>query len=123
MDQDAQQPASPRLLVQVRNAIRTRHYSIRTEQAYCGWIRRFAVFRGKRHPAEMSAAEVEAFLTHLAADGQVADATQNQAKAALLFLYREVLDVEPPWLANVRQAKVPAHLPVVLSRDERRCRG
>ncbi|BCX80844.1 transposase [Methylomarinovum caldicuralii] len=81
----------PKLLNQVRMKIRQRHYSIRTEQAWVDWIRRFIVFHGKRHPTEMGSAEVEAFLTHLAVDRNAAAATQNQAFSALLFLYREVL--------------------------------
>jgi len=110
-------PASP-LLGQVRDKIRVKHYSIRTEQAYCDWIKRFILYHGKRHPAGMGASEVEAFLTDLAVRGQVAAATQNQAKSALLFLYREVLGVELPWLDNVEQAKAPMRLPIVLTRDE-----
>jgi site-specific recombinase XerD len=78
----------PRLLDQVREAIRLRHYSIRTEQAYTDWIKRFILFHGKRHPREMGAAEVERFLTHLAVEGRVAASTQNQALSALLFLYQ-----------------------------------
>jgi integron integrase len=106
------------LLGQVRDKIRVKHYSIRTEQAYCDWIKRFILYHGKRHPAGMGASEVEAFLTDLAVRGQVAAATQNQAKSALLFLYREVLGVELPWLDNVEQAKAPMRLPIVLTRDE-----
>jgi integron integrase len=108
----------PKLLDQVRGKIRLKHYSIRTEQAYTDWIKRFILHFGKKHPLEMGAAEVEQFLTHLAVHGKVAASTQNQAKAALLFLYREVLAVELPWLDNVEQAKVPKRLPVVLNRDE-----
>ena len=106
--------ASP-LLARVRDALRVKHYSVRTEHSYCGWIRRFIVFHGKRHPAEMGAAEVAAFLTYLATDRNVAAATQNQAKAALLFLYREVLGIDLPWLTGIAQAKTPDHLPVVLT--------
>jgi len=106
------------LLARVRAAIRVRHYSIRTEQAYCDWIKRFVVFQGKRHPADLGAGEVEAFLSDLAVAGNVAAATQNQAKAALLFLYREVLGTELPWLSQVRTAKMPSRLPVVLTREE-----
>ena len=79
------------MLTQVRAKIRLKHYSIRTEQAYADWIRRYVLFHGKRHPSALGAAEVEAFLTHLAVEGNVAASTQNQAKSALLFLYREVL--------------------------------
>ena len=113
-----QAPPAPRLLDQVREAIRLRHYSIRTEQAYVDWIRRFIRFHGKRHPAQLGAAEVEAFLTHLAVADNVAASTQNQAKSAILFVYRDVLGIELPWLTEVVPAKVPTHLPIVLSRTE-----
>jgi integron integrase len=106
------------LLDRVRGRIRLRHYSIRTEQAYCDWIKRFINFHGKRHPSDLGAAEVEAFLTSLAVEGRVAASTQNQAKSALLFLYREVLGVELPWLDGVQKAKAPVRLPVVLTREE-----
>ena len=109
---------SPRLLDQVRGKIRLKHYSIRTEQAYVDWIRRFVLHFDKRHPSEMGAREVEAFLTHLAVHGKVAAATQNQAKSALLFLYREILDQDLPWLDNVERAKAPKRLPVVLTQAE-----
>ena len=112
-------PASPpRLLDQVRARIRFKHYSIRTEQAYLDWIRRFIRHFGKRHPKDMGANEVQMFLTHLAVAGQVAASTQNQAKSALLFLYKEVLGVELPWLAKVEAAKTSKRLPVVLTRNE-----
>ena len=88
------QPKAPKLLDQVRDKIRLKHYSIRTEQTYVDWIKRFVLFHHKRHPAEMGAAEVEAFLTHLAVEGKVSASTQNQAKAAVLFLYRQVLNQE-----------------------------
>lgn len=107
-----------RLLDQVRGKVRLKHYSIRTEQAYVDWIRRFILHFDKRHPRELGAAEVEAFLTHLAVAGKVAASTQNQAKSALLFLYKEVLDVELPWLDNVERAKAPKRLPVVLTPAE-----
>lgn len=109
---------SPRLLDQVRGKIRLKHYSIRTEQAYLDWIKRFICHFGKRHPNEMGAREVEAFLTWLAVEGRVAASTQNQAKSALLFLYREVLGADLPWLENVEQAKAPKRLPVVLTQAE-----
>jgi len=109
---------SPRLLDRVVAKIRLKHYSIRTEQAYVDWIRRFIKYHGIRHPSEMGAGEVEQFLTHLAVEGKVSASTQNQAKSAILFLYREVLGQELPWLENVEQAKVPRRLPVVLSREE-----
>ncbi len=109
---------APKLLDRVRERIRFKHYSIRTEDSYVQWVRRFILFHGKRHPAEMGAVEVEAFLTHLAVEGNVAASTQNQARSAVLFLYREVLGSELPWLSNVEQAKKPRRLPVVLTEDE-----
>jgi hypothetical protein len=102
------------LLDRVRDRIRLKHYSIRTEQVYCDWIKRFVLFHGKRHPSELGAAEVQGFLTSLAVDGHVAPSTQNQAKSALLFLYKEVLGAELPWLDNVERAKALVRLPVVL---------
>jgi integron integrase len=108
----------PRLLDRVRDAIRARHYSRRTEKAYVHWIKRYIFFHGKRHPAEMGAPEVTKFLTALAVDGGVAASTQNQALSALLFLYREVLAVDLPWLDAVVRAKRPERLPVVLTREE-----
>jgi integron integrase len=109
---------APKLLDQVRGKICLKHYSIRTEQAYTDWIKRFILHFGKKHPRDMGAAEVEQFLTHLAVNGKVAASTQNQAKCALLFLYKEVLGIELPWLDNVEQAKTPKRLPIVLNRDE-----
>ena len=108
----------PKLLDQVRNKLRVKHYSIRTEQSYTDWIKRFILFHGKRHPNELGGEDVEAFLTHLAVEGKVAAATQNQAKSAILFLYREVLEIQLPWLDNVTQAKTPKRLPVVLTVSE-----
>jgi integron integrase len=108
----------PRLLDQVRGRLRFKHYSLRTEQAYLDWIKRFIVHSGKRHPRDMGVEEVTAFLTHLAVAGRVAASTQNQAKSALLFLYKEVLEVELPWLTRVEPAKAPKRLPVVLTRAE-----
>ena len=95
----------PKLLVRLHNTLRVRHYSIRTEQAYVDWVRRFVRFHGLRHPVDMGAREVQAFLTYLAVQRHVAAATQNQAKSALLFLYRAVLGVELPWLNDVERAK------------------
>lgn len=112
------EPPKPRLLDRVRQALRARHMSRRTEEAYVGWIRRFIFFHDKRHPAEMGAAEVTKFLTSLAVDGQVAASTQNQALSALLFLYKDVLEVDLPWLDGIVRARRPERLPVVLSRDE-----
>ena len=111
-------PPPPKLLDQVRERLRLKHYSIRTEQAYVDWIKRFIWFHGKSHPKNMGAAEVEAFLTHLAVKGKVSASTQNQAKSALLFLYREVLEQKLPWLDKVTQAKTPTRLPVVLTVTE-----
>ena len=108
----------PKLLAQVRQQIRLRNYSIRTETVYAEWVKRYIRFHQYRHPQEMGAAEIEAFLTHLAVKRNVAGATQNQALAALLFLYKEVLKVELPWLDGVVRAKKPVHLPVVLTREE-----
>jgi integron integrase len=110
--------AAPRLLEQVRGRIRFKHYSIRTEQAYLDWIRRFIRHFGKRHPRDMGAKEVQEFLTHLAVAGRVAASTQNQAKSALLFLYKEVLEVQLPWLDDVEAAKTSKRLPVVLTSAE-----
>ncbi|MGV8961449.1 MAG: integron integrase [Stenotrophomonas sp.] len=111
----------PRLLEQVRQQIRVRHYSIRTEQAYLGWIRRFILANGKRHPSEMGAQEVESFLSLLATERDVSASTQNQALSALLFLYRQVLDIDLPWMEEVVRAKRPRRLPVVLSPEEVAC--
>ena len=108
-------PKPPKLLSRLRDHLRTRHYSIRTETAYVDWARRFILFHGKRHPQEMGAAEVEAFLTHLAVDRHVSASTQNQAKAAILYLYKHVLGVELAWLDDVVQATTPRRLPVVLT--------
>ncbi len=110
----------PRLMDQVRERLRVKHYSLRTEQVYTDWIKRFILFHGKRHPKTLGAPEIEAFLTHLAVRGRVSASTQNQAKSALLFLYREVLAQALPWLDNVTQAKVPERLPVVLTVAEAR---
>ena len=109
---------SPKLLDRVREKIRFKHYSIRTEQSYVDWIRRFILFHNKRHPIEMGPTEVEAFLTHLAVQGKVAASTQNQARSALLFLYKDVLGQPLPWLDNIEQAKRSQRLPVVLTHAE-----
>lgn len=107
-----------RLMDEVRRKLRTKHYSLRTEQAYMAWIRRFILANDRRHPRDMGAVEVEAFLSHLAVSADVAAGTQNQALSALLFLYRDVLSVRLPWLENVTRAKRPRRLPTVLSKDE-----
>lgn len=108
----------PKLLDQLRDRLRLKHYSLRTEVQYVQWVRRFILFHDKRHPREMGVKELEAFLTHLAVKGKVAAATQNQALSALLFLYREVLEMPLPWLDDVVRAKRSARLPVVLTRNE-----
>jgi integron integrase len=106
------------LLDRVRERLRVKHYSIRTEEQYVSWIRRYVLFHGKRHPREMGEREVEAFLTHLAVAGNVSASTQNQAKAALLFLYAQVLGVELGWREGVTTAKSVRRLPVVLTEEE-----
>jgi integron integrase len=106
------------LLEQVREAVRTRHYSIRTEEAYIRWIREYILFFDKRHPSELGAKEVSAFVSHLAVNRNVASSTQNQALSALLFLYREVLDLPIGWVEDVERAKRPKRLPVVFTREE-----
>ena len=111
-------PRPPRLLDRVREAIRLRHDSRSTEKSYVGWIRRYILFHGKRHPAEMGAPEVTRFLSSLAVQGKVAASTQNQALSALLFLYRHVLQQDLPWLDDVVRARRPKRLPIVLTRDE-----
>ena len=108
----------PRLLDRVRAELRTRHCSLRTEKAYVGWIRRFILFHGKRHPSEMGAEEITRFLSALAIERNVAASTQNQALSALLFLYKEVLAQELPWLDGIARAKTPARIPAVLTREE-----
>jgi integron integrase len=108
----------PGLLEVVRSKIRSRHLSYRTEVVYLHWIRRLIRFHGRRHPREMGAPEVEQFLTHLAVERKVSASTQNQALQAILFLYRQVLEIELPWLENVTRAQRSRRLPVVLSRPE-----
>ena len=108
----------PDLMERVRERCRVKHYSLRTEQAYLAWIWRFIRASGGRHPRDLGGVEVEGFLTRLATDGNVAPSTQNQALAALLFLYREVLGVDLPWMENVVRAKGPRRIPVVLSTEE-----
>jgi integron integrase len=114
----ASAPQPPRLLDRVREACRLRHYSLRTEEAYVAWIKRFILFHNKRHPLEMGAAEINAFLTDLAVARHVSASTQNQAFSALLFLYQKVLDVDPGRIAGVVRAVRPKRLPVVLTREE-----
>jgi integron integrase len=109
---------APRLPEVVRERIRYRHFSYRTEQAYVGWVRRYIGFHSRRHPREMGAPEIELFLNHLANERNVAASTHNQALSALLFLYGDVLGIQLPWLGKIERPKRPSRLPVVLSRDE-----
>jgi integron integrase len=109
---------APRLIDQVRRAIKVRHYSPRTEKAYVGWIVRYVRFHALRHPAEMGADEVTEFLSHLATGPRVAASTQNQALSAILFLYKHVLEVDLPWLDGLVRAKRPQRIPTVMSRAE-----
>ena len=108
----------PKLLDQVRDAIRVKHYSLRTEKTYIHWIKRYIFFHDKRHPAEMGEDEIRRFLTHLAVNRDVTAATQNQALSAILFLYKDVLHKELDWIDGIERAKKPARLPVVLTREE-----
>ena len=115
---DCRNPSKPKkLLDQTRDKLRLGHYALTTEEAYVNWIRRFILFHNKRHPREMGKTEIEAFLTHLAAEAHVAPSTQNQAFNALLFLYRHVLGIEFPDIDALR-ARPRRRLPVVLSQDE-----
>jgi integron integrase len=118
MPENTSPPESPKLLQQVRDRCRALHYSLRTEDTYVHWIKRFILFHGKRHPSKMGSVEVEAFLSHLAVDLNVAAATQNLALAAVLFLYREVLEQELAWVKDVTRAKKTRRLPTVLTRRE-----
>jgi len=108
----------PKLLEQVRAAIRARHYSLRTEETYLRWMKRFILFHGKRHPCDMGGQEVQQFLSHLAVEGRVAASTQSQALSAILFLYQQVLKQDIGWLDEVVRAKQPHRVPVVLTQDE-----
>ena len=108
----------PKLLDQVRQTIRTRHYSRRTEEAYVHWIRRYIVFHGKKHPSTLSVGDISSFLTWLAVERQVSASTQNQALSAVLFLYKAVLAIEIGPVPAVVRARTPERLPVVLSREE-----
>ena len=110
--------AAPSLLTQLRVAIRTRHYSPRTEEAYVQWVRRFIRFCGTRHPRELGSGDVTRFLSSLAVDAHVSASTQNQALSALVFLYRDALDMPVGWLSALVRAKKSPRVPVVLSKDE-----
>lgn len=107
-----------RLLDEVRNVLRVKHYSIRTEECYISWIKKFIFFHNKRHPVEMGEAEISTFLTHLAVNKHVTSSTQNQALSALLFLYKQVLKKELEWLSGIHRAKRSQRLPVVLTKNE-----
>jgi len=115
---DQSTPKSRKLLDQIRDAIRLKHYSYSTEKTYVHWAKRYILFHNKRHPAEMGATEIEAFLTHLAKDENISSSTQNQALNALLFLYRNVLQIDLPVPLHALRAKRSEHLPTVLSKDE-----
>ena len=110
-------PGEPRFLDQVANACRVKRLAYRTEQAYVGWVKRFILFHNKRHPSEMGANEVRAFLTHLARNRRVAASTQNQALNAIVFMYREVLRRDLGEFGKFQKAKRPKRLPTVLTRD------
>ncbi len=116
--QQRPQHQKPKLLDQVRAKIRLKHYSIRTEQCYVDWIKRYIFFHGKRHPLEMAEHEIEQFLNDLAVEKKVSASTQNQALSAVVFLYREVLNKEIGWMDNLERAKQPQRLPVVLTETE-----
>lgn len=118
VDSPARFSRPPKLLDQMREALRSRHYSRRTEQAYCQWVKRYIHFHHVRHPAEMAEPEINAFLTHLAVKEKVSASTQNQALSALLFLYRHVLSREVGDLGEVIRARKPKRLPVVITREE-----
>ncbi len=110
--------AEPRLMDKVRDAMRVKHYSIRTEQSYLQWIKRYIFFHNKKHPADMGEAEITAFLTYLAVSKNVTPSTQNQALSALLFLYKQVLNIELQWVDGVVRAKRPSRLPTVLPKEQ-----
>ena len=116
--QQCHRAIKPKLLDQVRQRIRTKHYSLRTEQAYVHWIKRFIFFHNKQHPAEMGEPEISAFISNLAVSGDVASSTQNQALSAILFLYKEVLNQEVGKLDKLVWAKKAKRLPVVFTREE-----
>lgn len=112
------QPQLPRLLDQVRECIRLKHFSLKTEKSYVYYIREFILFHNKRHPKEMGVAEIRAYLSHLAVEKNVAASTQTVALSALLFLYRQVLQIDLPYIDNIERAKRPEHLPIVFTRSE-----
>ena len=108
----------PKLLDCVRSVARLRHLSLSTERTYSDWIKRFILYHGKRHPSEMGSEQIRQFLSHLAVDGRVSASTQNQALCALLFLYRDVLQIDLPYVEGIERAKRPARVPVVFTRQE-----
>lgn len=110
--------APPKLLDQLRDAVRTKHYSIRTEEAYVYWVKQFIFYHNKRHPREMGKEEINKFLSYLAVEKNVAASTQNQALCAILFLYREILQIEIGWLSDIKLAKKPERLPLVFTKEE-----
>jgi site-specific recombinase XerD len=116
--QSAQSSAKPGLFAAVRNVARMRHLSLRTEQAYTNWIRRYILFHHKRHPREMQETEIREFISHLAVHEGISASTQTVALSALLFLYRDVLKQELPYVSNIERAQKPKRLPVVFTRDE-----
>lgn len=118
MQEEWRPPRPQRLLDQVRWALRLRRYSRRTERSYVGWIRRYILHHDKRHPSDLGKQHVEGFLTYLAVERKVAASTQNQALCAIVFLYRQVLEMEAPWIDDAVRAKRPVRVPVVLSRRE-----
>lgn len=111
-------PAAPKLMDRVRDRIRVKHYSLSTERTYCHWIKFYIHFHHLKHPADMGAQEVEAFLSYLATTREVSAGTQNQAMHALLFLYKEVLGIDLPWLDGITRAKPSKRLPTVLTQAE-----
>ena len=115
--QDASSPKGKKLLDQLRDAIRAKHYSYRTEQTYIDWCKRYILYHNKRHPVEMGVPEIQAFITYLAVERNVAASTQNQALSAILFLYRSVLLMEIEFPTDVIRAKKPDRLPTVLSKS------
>ena len=108
----------PKLLDRMRNAIRVKHYSLRTEETYIMWVKRYIFFHNKRHPKDMKNIELSEFLTHLAVRGKVSASTQNQALNAILFLYKHVLKQDIGWIENVERAKRPEKVPVVFTSEE-----
>lgn len=111
-------PSSGKLLARLRVEVRLRHYSWRTERAYAAWVKRHVRYHGMRHPDELGREEIARFLSSLAIEGRVSASTQNQATAALVFLYKRVLRRDPGWLEGIVRAKKPHRLPVVLTREE-----